>query len=322
MSEWNRLIGSSRDFQRRPDPKKVPPKVTNVGVSVDYNVQRDGSTSTDLLVSWVPPTYYGMITCDIWYQVASNNDTGNWQFAGRSRRSPFRVVNEGILPGETYTVAVATVSPFEVTVGPENSAQKQVTLLSEAGPQPPDVAGFSVTDYGPYLLFEWTAVNSDTYPYVMGYEIRAGSTGWSSATFVGKAAPRNTPWFLVPRSKASGTSFYVKAVSFAERYSANPGTATLAAADATSVDAASPGVYYQEITIGAGVQSVTLTTAGQFSSAPFLGVAGSVSGFDGALDGSSLSQNGDGTWSGTFYGYDIGEAGGSTITVLEAGPRQ
>jgi len=317
---WNRLIGSSRDGQRVPDPRKVPPPVSNVGANESFHTLPDGTTLFGIDVTWIAPTYYGNVTVDVWYQL-SGEGTAAWMYAGRTRRSPFKIQGADLTPGQTFVVAVCTVSAVEMTIGPDASPQATVTL-AQGSLQPPDITGFTVIDYGPDLLFQWTPVNSDAYPYVMGYEIRAGATGWSSATFVAKAPLRNTPWWPVPRPLAPGTSFYLKAVSYAEVYSATPASASLAAEDATSVDAASTGTYYQEATIAAGTQSVTYTSKGQFASAPYFGIAASVAGYGGTFDGTTFSQNGDGTWSATLYGDDVAPAGGATILALEAGPRQ
>ncbi len=250
MANWNRLIGSSRDFQRRPDPRRVPPPVNSVAATPDVQNNPDGHSTIGIAVSWVAPTYYGKVPVDVWYQTADGG-TNEWQYAGRTRSSPYLIRGNDLSLNQEYRVAVATVSPMEVTIGPENSPSDTVTL-TEGSQQPPDVSGFTVVDYGDQLLFQWTPVDSDVYPYVMGYEIRHGSTGWSSATFVTKAGLRNTPWWPVPRPLAPGTTFYIKAVSYAEVYSASPGSATLSSADEASVDAAGAAPYFQEVTITGG----------------------------------------------------------------------
>ncbi len=318
-ARWNRLIGSSRDFQRVPDIRKAPPPVTSVSALEVLGHQPDGTADYGILVTWVDPTYYGVTAVDIWYQDSSAG-TAEWMYAGRSKRSPFHVLPLGMVAGETYRIAVATVSALEATDGPDDSPQTTITLRGE-DPKPPTVAGFAVADLGASLLFSWTPVSSDL-SFVMGYELRYGSTGWTSATAIGKVGPRNTPFWPVPRHLAPGTSFYLKAVSYAEVYSATVSTATLAAADETSVDAASPGTYYQEVDVTAGNQSQTVTTKGQFSAAPILTVAGNVAGLDGSFDGTTFAQNGDGTWSATAYLDDPAPTGGGLLGVIEAGPRQ
>lgn len=299
-----------------PNPQAAPGVAHSIALSESANVNPDGTVVhgvwLDGVVPTTPDTYY-----EAWVKI-TGDETDDWVHAGTTRSLPMLVQSPLFMKGGAYTVALVICSWLGRTVGPEGSTSATITLAG-TGMLPSDVTGFSVTVENGQLLFSWTAVSSDLNPDVVGYEIRAGSTGWSSATVVGCFAPRCRPWALVPRSKAAGTSFYIKAQTRLGDYSSGVATATLSSASATCIDNDST-VGYQEVTIVGGARTVTVTTRCPYAAAPYLTATASVNGRSLALTTYTYAQNPDLTWTCTLRASANAPAAGSwTVHVHEAG---
>lgn len=279
----------------------------------------DGSTLWGAIVEGILPTFYDVGWIDV-YARFQGAATGDWMHVGRGRQFPLTVRHDIFrFRDEAIEVTAALVSVLGATLGPDGSPSVVVTLAngSDLSPDvlPPDVSGFVVDPVMGGVLFTWTPITDR--PDVLGYEIRAGATGWLSATVVTACAPVNCPCIWVPRSRATGTSFYIKAKTRSEIYSNAVATATLTAAEGACLDAES-AVGYQEVTIAAGGTSVSVTTVCPYTNAPYL-VAGSSSARGLTFGWGTWAQNGDNTWTATLYASAVAPTGGWLVILHEAG---
>lgn len=301
-----------------PNPRRAPPVAVSVSAQHETMFSPDGTSYDGLRVSGIVPT-----VPDVVYEVWAKPTAGgheSWQHIGTGRTLPIYVRDPKVLATTaSVTIALVIASALGVNVGPEGSTQ--ATLTFGTGSLPEDVTGFTAVIEGGQVLFKWTRIDADINPDVLGYEIRAGTTGWSSATLVGFVCPVLRDWFSVPRSKATGTAFYIKARTRLGAYSSAVGSATLSAAGATCIDNDSM-VGYQEVTIVGGASTVTVTTKCPYpGGAPYITVTGSTStGRQLSFNTSGYSVNGDLTYSFTLRASARAPAAGSwTVHVHEAG---
>jgi hypothetical protein len=244
----------------------------------------------------------------------------DWWHAGNTRKLPFIVRDPRLVEGQSYRFTVVARSTLGSGIAPAAAPSATVTLNGN-GLVPEDVTGFTaITDEG-WILFAWTALGHDANADVVGYEIRAGATGWLSATFVAFKSGLGSTWIAVPRSRATGTSFYCKARTTTDVYSAAVASATLSAANATEADNTSP-VGYQDVTVLAGATTVTVTTRATYTATPFIVCEHRQTGatalgiYKHHVYG--FSVNGDNTYSFTLKISDAAPTGGVVVTVLEA----
>ena len=304
-----------------PNPRRAPPVAVSVSAMHETMFSADGTSYDGVRVTGIVPTIPDVVY-EVW---AKPTDGGNesWQHIGSGRTLPLYVRDPKILATvASVTIALVIASALGVSVGPEGSTQ--TTLTFTTGSLPEDVTGLTaVVDTG-QVLFAWTALDSAINPDVLGYEIRAGTTGWSSATFVGFVCPVLRNWFLIPRSQATGTGFYIKARTRLGAYSATPGSATLSAVGAACADAESM-VEPSEQQIPAGLREATITTVCAYATAPFF-TFGSANPSTAPqskrtvlYNSSNYVQNGNLTWSFTLRASARAPAAGAWYAHLQGG---
>lgn len=299
-----------------PNPRRSAPLVHLVNVQQARGFRIDGSRGADLIVDAVVPTYYGVQHYEVYARI-QGGITGDWVCLGKCRRFPMYVSHPiAQLIGETLDISVVLRSAFGPSQGPDGGTSTTITI-ARTGPTPADVTGFTAAPEAGGILFTWTPIDGTERPDVAGYEIRAGSTGWSSATLVGAIAPVNAPMLWVPRSQAPGTSFYIKAKTKTEIYSASPATATITSAQGDCLDNESM-LGYQEVTVTAGASSATVTTVCPYDAAPYP-VGGPSADVAFKPSFGTWSQNGDDTWSATMYIPYTSPSGGTLVMLHEGG---
>lgn len=330
MADFNdyRAQDLGRRDQTIPTRRHIPPPVHEVFLNEDFSIQADGTQVGAIVVDAVTPTYF-QGRYEIWMRDPQANVVTDWQYVASTAAFPFTVNHPDFFAPQAdnditndVTIAVVSVSGYGNKIGPEGSPQATLTLRHE-GVLPPDIPSLDVSVEDGMVLFDWTSVdedsaaNADHWRSVYKYEIRAGATGWLSGTYVGSYGPRNRRWGVAPRSKAPGSTFMIKAVNYQGTVSDSPASASLTAAEESCLDNTSP-TGYQEVTIPAGFNTLTVTTVCPYAAAPFITAAAS----DGsvvALATSGYSQNGDDTWSFTLTSSMAAPPGGTLVHVMEAG---
>ena len=309
-----------RNLAETPNIRGIPPDISRLAVRDDIAAWPDGTVRSGILVTFQKPTYYDIAGCDIWYRPSLDaTDPTAWTYSGRTRDTSHKIASDLLEAATSYEVAVCPVSLLGASKAPTAAVRATITFNGIGG-IPNDIAGFDVaTDKGD-VYFTWTAnlIHTD----IAGYEIRAGATGWLSATVVGVFGPRTRNFAKVPRVRATGTSFYIKAITTTLVYSSAVGTATLTAAEGTELDNTSV-VGYQDVTVLAGATTVVVTTKATYTAEPFITVEQKQSGAT-ALGIYkhhiyNFVLNGDSTYSFTLKISDTAPTGGVKLSVHEAG---
>lgn len=303
-----------------PERRAIIPPVHSVTLTNEERYTVDGTRMCGVRVDAIPSTYFDGIY-EVWWRASSPNaqaKEAEWQHIATGRTFPIHVNDPAWWSqddGLVVDIAVVTVTSFGNTIGPDGSPQASITMPvgGEGEVLPPDVADFDAEIHQGNVYFSWTPVNPQVSD-VMKYEIRSGSTGWSSGSFVAAVGPRNRRRHPVPRPNAPGSTFMIKAVTYSEVYSKNEDTATLTAIEQQEADEVNTGAC-QEVTIPAGSSTVTVTTRAPWSGAPCVSTTAS----DGSIQFfgvESFSQNGDGTWSFTLMASSVSVSGSETTVLV------
>lgn len=316
---YRRKTEGRRD-QPAPDKRAVPPPVHEMSAVEETRWGYDGSRFLGLWVTGVAATAFKGVF-EVWIQPDDALTTDRWEHIASSATLPIFASSPFIIDGQGYRVALVTRSRWGNSAGPEGSPSATVTIAG-GNERPPAVTGFTASVDRGDVLFDWTPIiEQQDYANrrdILKYEIRAG-TGWQSATEVGVFGPVNRRWGRAPRSKATGTTFLIKAITRSEVESEDaPASATITAAEGACADAASP-VATQEVSIPSAATSVTVTTICPYSAAPRVQFT---PGDDVAslpiVDRVTMSQNGDNTWSFTLYATATAPTAGWIFDMFEA----
>jgi hypothetical protein len=314
MAESGELAFQSGDrTQQVPDLRKVPPSVTDLVVVEAGESEIDGSVLGGIRVFFVPPVWWGEVHFDIW---AKHGDLTGFVWVGRTRATGGRILHPFLLAGNTYTIAVCSVSVSGASIEPDGAPQATLTLTGQPDPVPADVTGFSVQSDGPFLRFAWDALpNPDL--NVSHFRIQAGAA-WVGGALVALVAPAGARQIAVPRAQAPGAVFAIKAVTRTGIESSAPAVAYLTSTEQTCIDAERQ-VVPREVTIPGGASSVVVTTICPYDTAPFITAMGT-NGLTAWADPLTFAQ--DGTtklWSFTLHVDDIAAPGGEGVYIHEAG---
>lgn len=214
MAETEALdfVGGRRD-QYGPDPRKVPPAVTNVDAS-EYDVPGvDGTIPTWIVVHFEEPRGWGRGLHRIWVE-DTGNDPGTFICVAEVC-GPFAIVQHPILvAGGSYEIYVGSVSGDGRATEPPDAPSDTITLTgfgAGLGPVPPDVTAFAGDVECCGIRFTWTAIAADFQPYIRHFEIRQGAS-YAAGTTVARVAPGQSTTVFIPREFATGSTFHIKAV--------------------------------------------------------------------------------------------------------------
>ena len=148
----------------------------------------------------------------------SDNDGDSWQKVG-STSGNFFVIPSGIIEGETYDIAVVSVSVKGEEMGFDDAPQESITIAGKTAP-PSDVSNFDVTQQGSMLRFSWDEISDLD---ASKYEIRKGSN-WATATSIAIVKANE---FMFPVGEIGLQSYLIKAIDTSGNYSTAPTIDTL-----------------------------------------------------------------------------------------------
>lgn len=167
---------------------------------------RDGSIINTIEVWWTPPadtSYY----LNAWSraQVWISEDAGvAWRKMGESSGDHF-IIDDNIVTGKTYHIAVASVSRNGMKNAIADSPQGSITILGKQAP-PSKVQNFEVYQQGAYLIFQWDPVpDGDLARYV----VKRG-TDWVVGDFIGEKV--DVTKFEYPVGTIGPQTFMIKAI--------------------------------------------------------------------------------------------------------------
>src|SRR3990167_9021615 len=165
-----------------PNPRNAPPECVGVTVEESATPNPDGTVLWGANVTALAPTYYDVDRYEV-YARPSGGEVGDWHLVGWGRTFAILCQSQLFVKSQAYDFALVGVSILGATVGPDGVTAVALTFAGTGLP-PNDVAGFAAAADQGGVRFSWTGVNEDTNPDVLGFEIRAGATGWLSATKV------------------------------------------------------------------------------------------------------------------------------------------
>jgi predicted phage tail protein len=194
----------------------IPFDVTNLALSEDTFILRDGTVITDVDVSFSrPETFYKAF--NVYYSL----DGLNWTLAGQTTNGFYKL--KSIRNTGKVFVKVKTVSPFGVE---SEGAVATVALVGKSQP-PGNVTGVqAVQDESNRvnLILTWDAVSPELNPDLKGYEVRVGDS-WDGGARTGGLVYGIQTEYLV--SNSGNYSFFIKALDNSGNYSTNAATKSI-----------------------------------------------------------------------------------------------
>lgn len=186
----------------------TPPEVTDLTLSEDTFILRDGTVITDVDVLFNRPENFYKA-----FNVYYSSDGLQWKLAGQTTGGFYKIKstqNTGKI-----TVKVCTVSPFDVE---SKGVTASVELVGKSQP-PSDVTGFKALQdefNRARVVLSWGAVDPDINPDLKGYEVRVGE-GWKTGSRIGGVVYGLQTDYTVP---ASGNyTFFIRALDNSGNYS-------------------------------------------------------------------------------------------------------
>ena len=194
-----------------PDPRTIPDNVSALVVTERAQIEKDGTVKNVIDVTYTLPV--GAVEAQVYWR---ENGQDSWLYVGTTR-SVHYVIDSNVAYGETYDVAVATVSAWGLHRAPDMCPSATVTVNGRTS-APSDVTGLQVTRTASELSFRWNAVTDYD---LAGYELRYGVSAWDAAQVLAsgiRGTTYSTPNF------SPGTCYYlIKAYNTSGIYSATAG---------------------------------------------------------------------------------------------------
>jgi hypothetical protein len=192
-----------------PDPRKLPPDVTDLAVFEHQVFEEDGTLTDVIDVDWAAPVSASLDHYEVWYRT---NDSIAWNLAGTTRITHFEI--KGVeSPDVEYDVAVVSVSAYGMKVSPDDSPM--VTLTTEGLlTQPPNVTGLSAVVIDGTLVATCAAIDRTILGPGGYYQWRRG-TSWSKSILLDnttsprlelKSYSRGSTYILVKAFNSVGNS--------------------------------------------------------------------------------------------------------------------
>lgn len=144
----------------------------------------------------------------------SDDDGESWTLVGETSGNYFQILGN-ILTGQTYKVAVVSVTKKDEEGTLSESPQDSITIVGKAAP-PSDVENFDVSQDGNVLRFSWDSIpDGDLSKYV----IRKGSE-WNTGQLV--AEQIDVTEFDIPVGAIGDEVYMIKAMDTSGNMSVNP----------------------------------------------------------------------------------------------------
>lgn len=205
------------DYGSPPNPYAPVDEVTGLSiVESDCYVHKDGTVSSDIIVSWTAPAGDSSQFLK-YYQIELKKGSEGYKTIGFTAATDFTIF--AVEDEVTYYVRVKTVSINDVVSSGVESLP--LTVLGKLSP-PGNVANFSYT-FLDEIVLKW---DRNTEKDLGGYEIRLEDADWgvqnSNLVYNGLA---NKFTIVSPTSRTPGT-FYIKAFDTSGNYSTTAASVT------------------------------------------------------------------------------------------------
>lgn len=209
---------------QQPSESTLPPDVTGLTLQTIYTTNQQGIRQASIAASWIKPQFGAVYSCRVYLRLNLSSDPaflGAFDFVGETQGESFTIPGDLIQGGNSYTIAVCSVSLGGTQKDPEDSPQATTTISAEIT-VPPDVEDFdAVQQETSRIRFSWEQ-SSD--PLVTGYEFRRGSS-WIDSIVIGQTDGIEFDTFDFHPGQS--VTFLMKAFTSAGIYSANAETKTL-----------------------------------------------------------------------------------------------
>ncbi len=194
-----------------PDPRRIPPDVTDLRLAERIVFAEDGTLSTALDVFFTLPVVAGVMA-EVFIR---ENGFRTWDSVGKFSTGYATITQNIRSPNGAYEVAVASISQFGVRKAPEDSPWAGIVTVGVTR-QPDNVVDFRVDRTMEGLVFTWTAIDPARNFDLANYEIRTG-VAWETAITIGE--PKETRFTTMAFVKGENT-YFIKAKNTAGKFSA------------------------------------------------------------------------------------------------------
>lgn len=182
------------------------PNVTNLSAIEKNVILNDGSIGSIIEVYFLkPPQASYILNRYARAKVYISDDSGvSWQLAGTTSEE-FLSIGENIKAGNTYKIAVVSVSSLDEENAIATSPQATITILGKLLP-PSNVANFDVSQQGDQLHFSWSPVTDKD---LARYIIKRGSE-WATGDII--AEKIDVTEFDFPIGTIGQETYMIKAI--------------------------------------------------------------------------------------------------------------
>jgi len=211
-------------YTELPDPSREPPDAVDLSVSEKVIILPDGTLGSGIEVNFTNPIETGAkSTADIWYREQGETE---WIYAGSTKPSSpgSFTITDDVAFGETYEIAVTTVSVNGTRKEPDDAPQDIVIIGGQVLP-PPTVENLIVKRVGDTIYLTWDEANIAD---LSGYEIRIGET-WAGGRILGSDI--KSQFFSTTDFSPGTQTFQVRAKNRSGLYSVDSATAIVNVAE-------------------------------------------------------------------------------------------
>lgn len=191
------------------------PNITDLALTSGVVKLNDGTINSSIDVWFSRPDGTSVF---VMYDKAriylSDNGGLSWLYIGETNGNHFQI-NEEILDGTTYKVAVVSVGANGVINAVDNSPQQSILSIGKSAP-PSDVPTFLVNQNRDNLFFGWTPVTDLD---LSGYEIRYGDS-WDAGAILATQL-KNSNYQSPNISTGTAQNYFIKAIDSSGNYSTN-----------------------------------------------------------------------------------------------------
>ena len=219
------------------------PDVRDFGLTEVATIKDDGSIAEKIYVEFnIPDESSARVNKYKYSRIYFSDNAGaSWEVAGTTYKNQY-IIERGLVKGETYKIAVVSVSADEQANAIEDSPSASITLDGKTD-RPTNVTGFYGGQEGNFIHFYLDALADKD---VAAYVFKLGSD-WETATTIAERV--DAVDFLYPVGQIGDITYMVKAIDTSKNESLSPAyltVTTTATFDASFINEFNPFAQNRE----------------------------------------------------------------------------